>query len=112
MACRYLDPDYFRTNQLTIASDVFAFGIVILELVTGQRVFDTSRLNGINLTDWVIPKFKEGGIHAIIDPRLSETNYDATLFTNLTEVGLKCSKIDRNDRPTMKVNMELLYTPD
>ncbi|KAG0555018.1 hypothetical protein KC19_12G137300 [Ceratodon purpureus] len=104
----YLDPDYFRTNQLTIASDVFAFGIVILELVTGQRVFDTSRLNGINLTDWVIPKFKEGGIHAIIDPRLSETNYDATLFTNLTEVGLKCSKIDRNDRPTMKEVLTIL----
>lgn len=103
MACRYIDPDYFRTNQLTVASDIFAFGIVLLELITGQRVFDTTRLNGMNLTDWVVPRFKQGGVQEIIDPRLSG-NYDASLFTHLTEVGLMCSNIDRTDRPTMKVN--------
>jgi len=97
----YMDPDYFRTNQLTLASDVFAFGVVLLEIVTGQRVFDTSRVDGINLNDWVRPRFNAGGIKEVIDQRLGD-DYDENLYTVLTEVGLACSKSDRMDRPTMK----------
>lgn len=97
-----MDPDYFRTNQLTVASDVYAFGIVLLELTTGQRVFDITRLDAVNLNDWVRPRFKKGGVQAIIDKSLGE-NYDERLFTALTEVGLMCSRSDRMDRPTMKV---------
>lgn len=97
----YMDPDYFRTNQLTLASDVFAFGVVLLEIITGQRVFDTSRVGGINLNDWVRPRFAAGGIKEIIDHRLGD-DYDEQLFTVLTEVGLMCSRSDRLDRPTMK----------
>lgn len=97
----YMDPDYFRTNQLTLASDVFAFGVVLLEIITGQRVFDTSRVDGINLNDWVRPRFNAGGIKNIVDERLGD-DYDANLFTVLTEVGLSCSRSDRMDRPSMK----------
>jgi len=97
----YMDPDYFRTNQLTLASDVFAFGVVLLEIVTGQRVFNTSRVDGINLNDWVRPRFNAGGIKEVIDERLGE-DYDEDLFTVLTEVGLACSRSDRMDRPSMK----------
>jgi len=99
----YMDPDYFRTNQLTLASDVFAYGVVVLEIVTGQRVFDTSRVGGINLNDWVRPRFNAGGIKEVIDERLGD-DYDEKLFTTLTEIGLACSKSDRMDRPSMKVS--------
>lgn len=103
----YMDPDYFRTNQLTVASDVYAFGIVLLELTTGQRVFDITRLDAVNLNDWVRPRFKKGGVQAIIDKSLGE-NYDERLFTALTEVGLMCSRSDRMDRPTMKEVLNML----
>lgn len=103
MSHRYLDPDYFRTNQLTIASDVYAFGVVTLELVTGQRVFDMNRLEAVNLNDWVKLRFQEEGVRAILDKKLGD-DYDEKMFTALTEVGLSCSRTDRPDRPTMKVS--------
>ena len=105
---RYIDPDYFRTNQLTVASDVYAFGIVLLELTAGQRVFEISRVDAVNLHDWVRPRFRKGGVQAIIDKRLGD-DYDERLFTALTEVGLMCSRSDRIDRPTMKVLFTLDY---
>lgn len=49
----YLDPDYFRTNQLTTASDVYAFGIVLLEIITGLPVIDYTRLDASCLDAWV-----------------------------------------------------------
>ncbi|KAG0604982.1 hypothetical protein M758_9G023800 [Ceratodon purpureus] len=103
----YIDPDYFRTNQLTVASDVYAFGIVLLELTTGQRVFEISRADAVNLHDWVRPRFRKGGVQAIIDKKLGE-DYDERLFTALTEVGLMCSRSDRMDRPTMKEVLNIL----
>jgi serine/threonine protein kinase len=103
----YMDPDYFRTNRLTVASDVYAFGVVLLELVTGQRVFDTSRMDGINLNDWVRPRFADGGVRDIVDERLGD-EYDADLFTILTEIGLSCSKSDRSERPSMKEVLNIL----
>lgn len=103
----YLDPDYFRTNQLTIASDVYAFGVVTLELVTGQRVFDMNRLEAVNLNDWVKLRFQEEGVRAILDKKLGD-DYDEKMFTALTEVGLSCSITDRPDRPTMKEVLSIL----
>lgn len=103
----YIDPDYFRTNQLTVASDVYAFGIVLLELTAGQRVFEISRVDAVNLHDWVRPRFRKGGVQAIIDKRLGD-DYDERLFTALTEVGLMCSRSDRIDRPTMKEVLNIL----
>lgn len=51
--CRYVDPEYFRTNQVTVSSDIFSFGMVLLEIITGQPVIDPKRGEATNLQDWV-----------------------------------------------------------
>lgn len=51
--CRYLDPEYFLRRQLTTASDVYAFGVCLLELITGQQSIDHMRLEEYNLVEWV-----------------------------------------------------------
>lgn len=51
--CRYLDPEYFLRRQLTTASDVYAYGVCLMELVTGQQSIDHMRFEEFNLIEWV-----------------------------------------------------------
>lgn len=50
---RYVDPEYFRTNQVTVSSDIYSFGIVLLEIITGKPIIDDQRGENTNLEDWV-----------------------------------------------------------
>ena len=50
----YCAPEYQRTGQLTLKSDIYSFGVVLLELITGRRVIDPTKPNGKqNLITWV-----------------------------------------------------------
>lgn len=50
----YCAPEYARTGKLTMKSDIYSFGVVLLELITGQRALDVSRGHGKQmLVDWV-----------------------------------------------------------
>ncbi|CAI7929517.1 unnamed protein product, partial [Closterium sp. NIES-54] len=70
----YLDPDYMETGLLRQSSDVYAFGVFLLELITGKRaVSDT----GQPLTSWVFPLLdqKKPEIDLLIDSAL-ESSFD------------------------------------
>ncbi|CAM6023536.1 unnamed protein product, partial [Sphagnum balticum] len=97
----YLDPEYFLRQQLTTASDVYAYGVVLLELITGQKAIDHMRLEEINLIGWVKPRFKEMGVAGIVDPAMGE-DYDPQILKVMTEVALMSAASRKNDRPTMK----------
>lgn len=54
MTCRYLAPEYASTGKLTEKSDVFSFGVVLLELITGRKPVDASQpLGDESLVEWV-----------------------------------------------------------
>ncbi|URE03263.1 serine threonine-protein kinase [Musa troglodytarum] len=54
----YCAPEYARTGHLTLKSDIYSFGVVMLELITGRRVIDTSRpTDEQNLVTWIIHLF-------------------------------------------------------
>ncbi|GLJ16621.1 hypothetical protein SUGI_0285190 [Cryptomeria japonica] len=69
----YLDPEYYRNNQLIDKSDVYSFCVVLLELVTSQKVIDFNKnSNYVNLVVWVLEKHDEGKVMDVVESRLTE----------------------------------------
>ncbi|KAH6557645.1 hypothetical protein KP509_1Z102000 [Ceratopteris richardii] len=97
----YLDPDYFLRRHLTTASDVYGYGVVLLELITGQLSIDHKRLEDYNLVAWFKPRVVKQGIQAVIDPRLG-SNFPIDAYEEVAEIAMNCTAFERGDRPTMQ----------
>lgn len=97
-----MDPEYFLRRQLTTASDVYGYGVLLLEIITGQQAIDHSRKEEFNLIEWVRPRFRERGVESVVDVAL-DGDYDKEVFTDMTNVALMCASFSKNDRPAMKV---------
>lgn len=97
----YIDPQYFLRRQLTTASDVYGFGVVLLELITGQKAIDHTRIEELNLVEWVKLKLKMGGLDNIIDPRMGG-DYPKQVYYDFAQLALSCASFSKNERPSMK----------
>ncbi|XP_011013798.1 PREDICTED: probable receptor-like protein kinase At5g24010 [Populus euphratica] len=97
----YLDPEYFRTFQLTNKSDVYSFGVVLLEVLCARPpVVDSQQKEEINLAEWGMFWHKEGQLEKIIDPLLAgHINLDS--LRKFGEIVEKCLKPQGADRPNM-----------
>ncbi|CAI5491679.1 unnamed protein product [Closterium sp. Naga37s-1] len=68
----YLDPEYFTIQQLTDRSDVFSFGVVLLELISGQQPIDLNRpQQHWSIIDWARDHLQQGNIRAVADPTVN-----------------------------------------
>ncbi|XP_031477029.1 probable serine/threonine-protein kinase PBL7 [Nymphaea colorata] len=69
--CAYCAPEYFMTGRITPKSDIYSFGVVLLELITGKKAFDHSRATGNRLAAWASPLLKDARKYRkMVDPGL------------------------------------------
>ncbi|CAM0870431.1 unnamed protein product [Alopecurus aequalis] len=95
----YLDSEYHATFQLTVKTDIYSFGIVLLEIITGQPpVFMDSQT--VHLPNWVRQKIAKGSINDVVDKRLLD-KYNVSSLQSAVEIAMNCVENASIDRPTM-----------
>ncbi|XP_076889888.1 putative serine/threonine-protein kinase PIX13 [Bidens hawaiensis] len=99
----YAAPEYMITGHLYVKSDVYGFGVVMLEMITGLRVIDPNRLSSQqNLVDWARPSLTDiKKLKRIMDPRLEHV-YPSQGMIKAGELILKCLDSNPNHRPSME----------
>ncbi|CAJ1948928.1 unnamed protein product [Sphenostylis stenocarpa] len=106
----YLPPESFQRRSIaTSKSDVFSFGIVVLEVVAGRRAIDlTYPDEKIILLDWVRRLSDEGRLVDARDTRLIDGSYKVFDMEQLIHISLLCTLHDPQLRPSMKWIVEAL----
>ncbi|KAL6497620.1 hypothetical protein OROHE_027249 [Orobanche hederae] len=99
----YCALEYAGTGKLTMKSDIYSFGVVLLELITGRRPLDIARGNGKHsLVDWAGPIMKDRkSLVSLADPLLRGQFPECSLCRAM-EMALMCIREDAHSRPSMK----------
>lgn len=96
----YLDPCYVTPDNLSTKTDVFSFGILLLEIISGRKAIDIT-YSPPSIVDWAIPLVKKGKLLAVYDPRI-EPPKDPVVRKQLAVIAAKCVRSCRERRPSMK----------
>lgn len=106
----YLPPESFQKRSVATAkSDVFSFGIVMLEVVSGRRAVDLTYADDqIILLDWIRRLSDEGKLLQAGDSRLLDGSYSLSDMECLIHLGLLCTLHNPQQRPNMKWVVEAL----
>ncbi|CAL9080570.1 unnamed protein product [Musa textilis] len=106
----HIAPEYLSTGKSSEKTDVFGYGIMLLELITGQRAFDLARLandDDVMLLDWVKGLLKEKKLEMLVDPDL-QNDYVEVEVESLIQVALLCTQGSPMERPKMSEVVRML----
>ncbi|KAL5214035.1 hypothetical protein ABZP36_003187 [Zizania latifolia] len=101
----YVDPYYVVTQELTPKSDVYSYGVLLLELVTGKPVVQDNK----NLVEWSRELIgTDYRLHELVDPAVADA-FDLDELQVMADVIHWCTHRDGGARPSMKQVLRILY---
>ncbi|KAL2613967.1 hypothetical protein R1flu_025659 [Riccia fluitans] len=106
----HIAPEYLSTGKSSEKTDVYGYGIMLLELITGQRAFDFQRLandDDLMLLDWVKRLQHEKKLEQLVDAELKRS-YNAREVEEVIQVALLCTQASPSDRPKMSEVVHML----
>ncbi|KAI4357753.1 hypothetical protein L6164_001684 [Bauhinia variegata] len=107
----YVDPEYHQYYQLTSKSDVFSFGVVLIELISSMPAVDMNRHSDeINLSSLAVKKIQSSALSELVDPSLgfeSDENVKR-MIVSVAELAFQCLQRDKELRPSMDDVLKLL----
>ncbi|KAL8194065.1 hypothetical protein R6Q57_026307 [Mikania cordata] len=95
----YMAPEYFMHGIVHEKIDVFSFGVLLLELITGRRAVDSSRQS---LVIWAKPHLEQRNVKELVDPCLEINEYEMVELKRAMSAALACIHHLPHIRPSMK----------
>lgn len=107
----YAAPEYVMTGHLTARSDIYGFGVVLLEMLIGRRAMDKSRPSREhNLVEWARPLLNHNKkLSRILDPKM-EGQYSMKTAFKVANLAFQCLSQNPKGRPLMNQVVEILKT--
>ncbi|KAJ4967545.1 hypothetical protein NE237_019394 [Protea cynaroides] len=101
----YMDPEYVVTQELTEKSDVYSYGVLLLELVTARRAIQDSR----NLVEWSqVFMATESRLPELVDASIGDS-FDLEQLQTIVTIVRWCTQREGRARPSIKQVLRLLY---
>jgi len=105
----HIAPEYLSTGQSSEKTDVFGFGVLLVELITGQKALDFGRVANQKggVLDWVKKLHQEKQLNMMVDKDLG-SNYDRVELEEMVQVALLCTQYHPSHRPRMSEVIRML----
>ncbi|KAF1875143.1 hypothetical protein Lal_00007759 [Lupinus albus] len=101
----YIDPEYVVIQELTEKSDIYSFGVLLLEIITGRRAIQDNK----NLVEWAQPYMEsETRLLELVDPNVRES-FDLDQLQTVVSIVGWCTQREGRARPSIKQVLRLLY---
>ncbi|KAL6964018.1 hypothetical protein U1Q18_035025 [Sarracenia purpurea var. burkii] len=101
----YMDPEYVVTQELTEKSDVYSYGVVLLELITARRAIQDNK----NLVEWSqVFINSESRFPELVDPTIADS-FDLDQLQTAVTIVRWCTQREGRARPSIKQVLRLLY---
>ncbi|KAL7134595.1 hypothetical protein ABFS83_11G037700 [Erythranthe nasuta] len=98
----YMDPAYCSSFHLTPFTDVYSFGVILLQLVTARPAVESSRSSThSHIIHWASPSIEKGRVEDIIDTNLLVQGCNMEIMLKIGQLALKCVVKEPKERPTM-----------
>ncbi|KAH9555266.1 hypothetical protein CY35_08G105700 [Sphagnum magellanicum] len=104
----YVAPEYASRGQLSEKVDVFSFGVLVLEIVSGRKNIEPSlNEDQAYLLEWVWKLFEEAKLLEMVDPKVNTLNHEKDII-HVINIGLLCVQSTASKRPSMARVMAML----
>ncbi|XP_044490671.1 probable receptor-like protein kinase At1g49730 isoform X2 [Mangifera indica] len=101
----YMDPEYVVTQQLTEKSDVYSYGVLLLEIVTARRAIQDGK-NLVESTQMLMAS--KSRLSELVDPRIKDS-FDLEQLQTVVTIVRWCTQREGQARPSIKQVLRLLY---
>lgn len=98
----YMDPEYYRLHHLTTKSDVYGFGVVLLEILTGKRAIFKQDDGPISVVDYAVPRILSDELQFVLDSRVRPPeSHEIEAVELVAYTAVLCVNLEGKDRPSM-----------
>ncbi|KAJ0076039.1 hypothetical protein Patl1_34895 [Pistacia atlantica] len=94
----YLDPSYTSPNKLSTKTDMFSFGVVLLEIISCRKAIDVSK-QPASIVEWATALIKEKRAMAICDTSVSMPSYMEGTIKHMLNLAARCVSLEEENRP-------------